>query len=179
MLQVIVKNERSDNMFIRYLNEDDVEQYRALRLTSLKTDPNGFASTYDREIKLPMDVFKSRIASSSEKFTMGAFEHEKLICMATFYSETLEKVQHKGNLVGVYCHVDFRRQGLAQQLIHNIIDIVTQQGKVKTIALSVLSDNYHAIALYEKLGFRRYGIEPKSLFDGNVYYDEDLMCLEL
>nr|WP_305887630.1 GNAT family protein [Staphylococcus ureilyticus] len=61
--------------------------------------------------------------------------------------------------------------------MQKMIDIVTEQGVVKTIGLSVLTENQSAIKLYEKLGFQKYGTEPKALYDGKRYYDEDLMVL--
>lgn len=102
-----------------------------------------------------------------------------MVCFATFYSETLNKIKHKGNLVGVYCDPNYRKLGITQQLIQKIIDVVTEQGLIKTINLSVLSENNAAISLYKKLGFSKYGVEPKALYDGTIYYDEDLMILEL
>ena len=45
-------------MDFRYLSEADVSQYRLLRLSSLQTDPNGFASTYDREIEFSIENIK-------------------------------------------------------------------------------------------------------------------------
>lgn len=166
-------------MNYRYLSEADVSQYRLLRLNSLQTDPNGFASTYGREREFPIEKFKVRLKNTATHFTVGAFDDATLICIATFYSEPLEKIKHKGNLVSVYCHPQYRRQGIARQLIQQIIDSVVEQNTVKTISLCVLSENERAISLYEKLGFKHYGTEPKALYDGHVYYDEDLMCLEL
>ncbi|MRF36530.1 GNAT family N-acetyltransferase [Staphylococcus sp. KY49P] len=166
-------------MYYRRLTEIDVKQYRKLRLKSLQTDPKGFASTYKRELEFPLSKFKSRIISSETQFTIGAFDDTALVCIGTFYSETLEKVKHKGNLVTVYCDPSYRRQGIAGLLIQKIINEVNELGFVKIIGLCVLSENKSAIALYEQLGFKRYGTEPKALFDGISYYDEDLMYMEL
>ncbi|WP_409327572.1 GNAT family N-acetyltransferase [Staphylococcus pseudoxylosus] len=166
-------------MYYRRLIESDVKQYRKLRLKSLQTDPKGFASTYKREVGFPLDKFKSRIISSETQFTMGAFDDATLVCIGTFYSEPLEKVKHKGNLVSIYCDPSYRRQGIASLLIKKTINEVNQLGFVKIIGLCVISENKSAIALYEQLGFKWYGTEPKALFDGNSYYDEDLMYMEL
>ncbi|PHK48955.1 GNAT family N-acetyltransferase [Staphylococcus edaphicus] len=166
-------------MDIRYLTEKDVKQYKALRLKSLQTDPKGFVSTYEREKTLSDEAFKKRIIVSETHFTIGTFDSGELICIATFYSEKMEKVKHKGNLVTVYCDPRYRHQGIAGQLIQHIIKDVSERGVVKIIGLSVLTENINAIRLYENLGFRRYGREPKSVFDGERYYDEDLMCLEI
>ena len=171
--------ESRQSMEFRYLKKSDVEAYRLLRLQSLQTDPTGFVSTYPREIHMPIERFEDRIGMNERHFTMGVFDGGKLIGYATFYRETLEKIKHRGNLVGVYCDPQYRKQGFTQQLIQKMIDIVSEQGVVKTIGLSVLAENQSAINLYEKLGFQRYGTEPKALYDGKRYYDEDLMVLFL
>ena len=166
-------------MYYRRLIESDVKEYRKLRLKSLQTDPKGFASTYKREIEFSIDKFKSRIIPTETQFTIGAFDDTSLVCIGAFYSESLEKVKHKGNLVAVYCDPQYRRQGIARLLLQKIIDETKELGFVKIIELSVLSENKSAIALYEQLGFKRYGIEPKALYDVINYYDEDLMYMEL
>ncbi|MEJ7376185.1 GNAT family N-acetyltransferase, partial [Staphylococcus caprae] len=81
---------------MRYLTERDVKQYRAIRLKSLQTDPKGFVSTYEREKSLPEDEFKARLKLNDTHFTIGTFDSGELICIATFYSERMEKVKHKG-----------------------------------------------------------------------------------
>src|SRR5699024_3270567 len=111
--------------------------------------------------------------------TIGAFDGGKLVCFATFYSETLNKIKHKGNLVGVYCDPNYRKLGITQQLIQKIIDVVTEQGLIKTINLSVLSANNAAISLYKKLGVCKDVVDTKVLYDWIIYYDKDLMILEL
>ncbi|RIM27311.1 N-acetyltransferase, partial [Staphylococcus cohnii] len=78
-----------------------------------------------------------------------------------------------------YCDPRYRGQGITAQMIQHIINDVSVVGVVKIIGLCVLSENTQAIRLYEKLGFKRYGREPKSIFDGHRYYDEDLMYLEV
>ncbi|NWK85257.1 GNAT family N-acetyltransferase [Staphylococcus sp. GSSP0090] len=166
-------------MEIRYLTASDVKQYREIRLMSLQTDPKGFVSTYEHEKTLPEDEFKARLKLDDTHFTIGTFDRGELICIATFYSEEMEKVKHKGNLVTVYCDTRYRGQGITSQMIQQMINDVIEHDIVKMIGLCVLSENKQAIHLYEKLGFERYGREPKSVFDGERYYDEDLMYLEL
>lgn len=166
-------------MEIRYLTASDVKQYPAIRLKSLQTDPKGFVSTYEREKELSEDEFKTRLILNDTHFTIGTFDRGELICIATFYSEEMEKVKHKGNLVTVYCDPRYRGQGITSKMIQQMINDVIERDIVKMIGLCVLSENKQAIHLYEKLGFQRYGREPKSVYDGERYYDEDLMYLEL
>jgi RimJ/RimL family protein N-acetyltransferase len=48
-------------------------------------------------------------------------------------------------------------------------------GIVEQVHLTVVADNRPAIALYERCGFRSYGLEPRSLRSPGGYADELLM----
>jgi len=68
--------------------------------------------------------------------------------------------------VGV--HPDFRRRGIARQLVERAIDFVRQRNG-KRLLLDVIEGNVPAINLYTKLGFEHYAsnmqleIQPRSL----------------
>jgi ribosomal protein S18 acetylase RimI-like enzyme len=55
--------------------------------------------------------------------------------------------------VGV--HPDFRRRGIAQQLVESAIELVHQRNG-KRLLLDVIEENVPAVNLYEKLGFEHY-----------------------
>ncbi|MNC69114.1 hypothetical protein D3C87_2208900 [compost metagenome] len=50
---------------------------------------------------------------------------------------------------------------------------------MERLNLTVVSDNEPARRLYTSVGFQVYGVERKALKTGGIYYDEDLMVLEL
>lgn len=58
-----------------------------------------------------------------------------------------------GYIKRVVVHPDFRKQGLARQLIQHIIDVARTEEQVEAIDLHVWEDNAAAIRLYESLGF--------------------------
>ena len=60
-------------------------------------------------------------------------------------------------IMTICTHPDFRRQGVAQNLL-NTLFIYAQQAKVSKIFLEVRSDNISAQKLYEKMGFVENGI---------------------
>ncbi|WP_252312477.1 hypothetical protein [Sinobaca sp. H24] len=70
-------------MTIRFLNINDVYDFRELRIKGLQTDPTAFGSTYDREINLPLKKFEERLKHSPNQFTVGCFDKNKLICTAS------------------------------------------------------------------------------------------------
>lgn len=59
----------------------------------------------------------------------------------------------RGHIVSVAILPDFRRHGLATELIHKSLEALKTDYKAKEIILEVRVTNLPAIRLYEKLGF--------------------------
>ena len=55
--------------------------------------------------------------------------------------------------------VDYRRRGIAEQLVHTLIDNLKSQD-VTCLTLEVRASNQPAIKLYEKIGFSQVGRRP-------------------
>jgi ribosomal protein S18 acetylase RimI-like enzyme len=84
---------------------------------------------------------------------------------------------HKAFLWGFFVEPSHRRSGLASALMKAGLDAA--QTSVEQVLLTVVADNRPAIALYERFGFRPYGLEPRSLKTAGAYTDELLMILFL
>lgn len=163
----------------RFLDLDDLEQFRDLRLKALKTDPTAFGSTYEREINLPIEKFERRLEKSDNQFVIGAFYDDKLVCVASFVRETDLKNKHKAMIFGMYCDKEYRGTGAAKKVISCLLEKAKSLKGLEKISLMVMSENTRAIKFYEHFGFIKYGTEPRALYDGFRYYDEDLMYLYL
>jgi hypothetical protein len=59
-------------------------------------------------------------------------------------------------LMGVWTHPGYRRRGLSYELLREICGHLSRKGK--TVTLFVNDFNRPAVALYERLGFRRIGL---------------------
>jgi hypothetical protein len=59
-------------------------------------------------------------------------------------------------LMGVWTHPSYRRRGLSYELLREICGHLSRKGK--TVTLFVNDFNRPAVALYERLGFRRIGL---------------------
>lgn len=92
----------------------------------------------------------------------------------TIENSEWEAAAHVG-LLGVIVRSDYRDVGLGGQLVRYALENAALAGK-KKINLAVFATNARALALYEKLGFRRVGLRRDQYKVGpGRYVDEVLM----
>ncbi len=154
---------------VRPLRGPDAEDYRAIRLSALQTAPEAFGSVHALEASRPLDAHAARLASS---LVLGAYDGARIVGMVGLRRETGPKDAHKGTLWGFYVEPGSRRHGVGTALVAALLDAA--RGTVEQVTLSVV-DGAAAIALYQRLGFARYGLEPRALKTAAGYADEALM----
>lgn len=70
-----------------------------------------------------------------------------------------QSVLDEADMMNIAVHPDYRKQGVAQMLIAQLIAMLSTQG-VRSLTLEVRTSNDPAIALYEKMGFVQVGRRP-------------------
>lgn len=167
-------------MKIRILTEEDASKYQECRLNALKTNPEAFSSTYEREAAFSNETVKERISPTKDKFVLGAFdENETVVGLVTFFRETGLKTKHKANVYGMYVTPEARGNGVAKQLMQELIKKAKECAGVEQLLLTVVQGNNSAKRLYDLLGFKVYGVERNALKVDGEYLDEDWMVLFL
>lgn len=131
-------------ILIRQLNDNDVHDFRAIRLSALQNSPEMFGATYAVEVTRPLSVFLDVIFNN---VVFAAYHHERIIGMLIFQQNI-----DQANLYGFFVEPEYRNQGVAQQLLQTTIDY--GQAYVRQVILSVVATNIPAIHLYQKLGFQ-------------------------
>jgi ribosomal protein S18 acetylase RimI-like enzyme len=167
-------------MEIRPLGEKDADTYWNLRLDSLHNEPLAFGKAAEEHQATAVEVTAGRFrATSAENFTLGAFEGEELIGMATFIRETGVKERHKGRIYGVYVTGSQRGKGVGDALMAALLNRARENSGLEQILLAVSTGQEAAGRLYRKFGFKVYGTEPRALKVASEYIDEDHMVLML
>jgi ribosomal protein S18 acetylase RimI-like enzyme len=88
------------------------------------------------------------------------------------------KERHKATLFSMYVAAGHRRSGLAQDLVAAVID-KAREGRALVLQLFVTVGNAPAQRLYRRMGFAPYGIERRAIRVDDVFYDDELMALDL
>jgi ribosomal protein S18 acetylase RimI-like enzyme len=159
---------------VRPLAVSDVDDYRTIRLAALGTAPEAFGSTHALEASRPDERHAERLASS---LVMAAYAGGRIVGMIGFRREPGPRTAHKGSIWGFYVEPGQRGRGVGSALLSALLAAL--RGVVEQVTLSVVAENAAAIALYERFGFARYGLEPRALKDASGWSDEALMVLFL
>jgi len=163
---------------IRRLQPQESGVYREVRLTCLKNVPQYFGSTYDEEVLNPKFMFEMLIEEESPDHVMfGAFEDERLIGITGFNRMARQRAMHRGEIVQVYVDPGYRGQNIGERLIRQTLDYAFNLNGIEQVQLSVVASNQTAIKLYEKIGFRTFGIQPRYFKVRDTYLDQQFMQL--
>jgi Acetyltransferases, including N-acetylases of ribosomal proteins len=166
------------DIIIRKLQPHESTVYREVRLACLKNAPQFFGSTYEEEILNPKFFFETYIETDSPDHVMfGAFDGERLIGITGFNRMARMRASHRGELVQVYVEPGYRGQNVGETLLRHVLDYAFTQEGLEQVQLSVIASNKTAIKLYEKLGFKSFGVQPHYFKVEDGYLDQQFMQL--
>jgi ribosomal protein S18 acetylase RimI-like enzyme len=159
---------------IRQLTDQDGEALWNFRMLALETDPWSFVESPEQLRGIPEHEYAERLRSTeSANFVFGAFDQQKLLGMVGFYQEIPAKRRHKGWIWGVFVAPEARGRGLGKLLMLRTIEKAKSLPELDMILLTVSVGQPAPRKLYESVGFRPIGIEPRGLKIGNQHIDEE------
>ena len=165
-------------IIIRKLQPHDSAIYREVRLSCLENMPENFGATYEEEVLKPKLKFEIFIENDSQNhFMFGAFDNEKLIGIAGFDRMERQRDCHRGEVVQVYVDSNYRGQDIGEKLLRRVLEYAFTLDGIEQAQLSVIASNRTAIKLYEKLGFKTFGVQPRYFNVGGTYMDQQFMQL--
>lgn len=162
---------------IRLLTGPDLPAYKALRDIGLVNDPEAFTTDFNAGSALPAATYATAPgATPGDHFIVGAFDADNRLLGAVIGErESNLKRRHEATLAGMIIVPEQRSKGIGKALLKAFDAQVRQLDGVQQVVLSVTASNAHAVGLYERAGFERYGLHPGALRIDGVAHDSALM----
>lgn len=148
------------------------QEYKELRLDALKTDPQAFLSTYEKEFSYPDEKWQQRLKSANEgksSWMYFAQLNGKLVGMIGGYQDEDDLKNHSVQIWGVYVDTEFRGKGIAKALMSTLLEKLSENKYITVIKLEVNTDQRSAKKLYERFGFEASKTIPLVLGDGKKH----------
>jgi ribosomal protein S18 acetylase RimI-like enzyme len=169
----------SNPVEVRLFTEQDAQSLWDLRMLALESEPWSFVDSPEELRALSVEQFATRLrADTAENFIVGAFEQGAAVGMVGCYQEVPLKRRHKAWIWGVFVAPAVRGRGIAKSLMRTAIQRAKSIPGLEMLLLTVGVGQPAPRKLYESLGFRSFGIEPRGLKIGNESHDEENMVLE-
>lgn len=146
---------------IRKLSKEDATPEMAANLWQTATSGFGEDSPWTEE-----QLFKLLEAGNS--IMLAAIQEEQIAGVLVASTTTVES-----DIYMVVVGEDYKRQGIGQQLFHQLIVDCTAQG-LETIFLEVRESNTPAFNLYKSLGFEEIG-RRRAYYSGPI---EDALMMK-
>ncbi len=135
------------------------------------------ADEFNISVSEEEDFIEKFSFSDTSAIFLGKVGNE-IVSVATVISQQRARISHQAD-VAVSVKKKFWNNGIATNMMSEIISFAKQNKKTEVLHLGVKEDNTSAIYLYEKMGFEKIG-EYKNFFKiQEKYYAEILMNLYL
>ena len=169
----------SPRLTLRRLVPADAAAYRALRLRGLSEHAEAFTSSYEEEQGKPLAATERRLAPDGDDTVWGAFAGIDLAGVVGLGREARTKNRHKATVFGMYVAPEHCGHGAGAALLSHLIAEARRQPGLLQLVLTVTDTNDGARALYERAGFRSFGVEPRAIRVGDRYHGKIHMILFL
>jgi RimJ/RimL family protein N-acetyltransferase len=138
----------------------------------LSREPHEVTMTLDDEM-----MYLDTIAKSEHDCMLVVFNENSVIGTIGFHGSGLSRLKHKVT-IGLSILSEYQNLGLGSYMMDLVLEKARLYGKTK-VELEVRIDNFNAIRLYEKVGFRNEGIRRNGFLVDGEYIDLLLMGIVL
>jgi len=165
----------------RLLISADIDAYKALRLEMLNDSPWSFAASPEDDRAFRPGALDEVVALAEHEIVV--VDHPdgsgRLACSVGVRREEKIKFRHRASIWGVYTTPTARGNGLARAAMEHAIGVARSWAGVRAVGLGVSANAPAALAMYESMGFVRWGLEPAATCVDGVEYDEIYLSLRL
>ena len=157
------------NLKIRDIKIEDYKEISKIR--KMPGVMENILSNKDEEEELIKEKIINR---GKNQYWYVAEENGKVIGLGILMNHGNLRKKHVG-VITLMVNSDYQNKGIGSLLMDKLINL-SESLNIIRLELCVFRDNYKAINLYKKFGFKEEGIKVKSALKNGEYIDEIMMA---
>jgi len=144
------------NISIVRATSEDWMKYKAIRLETIKNEPDAFPNIYEKLLAYTEKDWRKILEDENTTFFMSLSNSNPIgVGRVTFNDEEVDP--DTAYIGGLYVNKQYRGQGIATSLLKYITNQSSNRKGITKMKLWVRDTQTNAIQLYEKLGFKKVG----------------------
>ncbi|EHK2364137.1 TPA: GNAT family N-acetyltransferase [Clostridium perfringens] len=149
-----------------------IEDYKEIsKIRKMPGVMENILSNKDEEEELIKEKIINR---GKNQYWYVAEENGKVIGLGILMNHGNLRKKHVG-VITLMVNSDYQNKGIGSLLMDKLINL-SESLNIIRLELCVFRDNYKAINLYKKFGFKEEGIKVKSALKNGEYSDEIMMA---
>lgn len=149
-----------------------IEDYKEIsKIRKMPGVMENILSNKDEEEELIKEKIINR---GKNQYWYVAEENGKVIGLGILMNHGNLRKKHVG-VITLMVNSDYQNKGIGSLLMDKLINL-SESLNIIRLELCVFRDNYKAINLYKKFGFKEEGIKVKSALKNGEYIDEIMMA---
>lgn len=149
-----------------------IEDYKEIsKIRKMPGVMENILSNKDEEEELIKEKIINR---GKNQYWYVAEENGKVIGLGILINHGNLRKKHVG-VITLMVNSDYQNKGIGSLLMDKLINL-SESLNIIRLELCVFRDNYKAINLYKKFGFKEEGIKVKSALKNGEYADEIMMA---
>ncbi len=149
-----------------------IEDYKEIsKIRKMPGVMENILSNKDEEEELIKEKIINR---GKNQYWYVAEENGKVIGLGILMNHGNLRKKHVG-VITLMVNSDYQNKGIGSLLMDKLINL-SESLNIIRLELCVFRDNYKAINLYKKFGFKEEGIKVKSALKNGEYIDEIIMA---
>lgn len=145
------------------------QQYKDLRLRSLKEEPQAYVATYEETAQLPDDFWIKQLEEASAEQTQWLLFAKQGNNLVGIVGGFIKDKKDTALIILLYVANAVRGQGVAKKLMNHLISKIKQNTSIKKLEAGVNPEQTAALNLYGSLGFKVVKKFKEILGDGREH----------
>ncbi len=155
-------------MTIRVLDEEDWQEYRAVRLSALQDSPDAFVHTYDEESSYDEEAWRDRMRRSHRLVATAGNATQGTVSVGPLADEP-----KAADLFGLWVAPEARHTGAAWRLVEAAAKLAADEGYTQ-LYYWVSTENGRGIGFATNFGFRLTSRRRPTRVHNPEYGDQEI-----